>query len=296
MECCNVLQEYLDEVPSDVRAGVAAVVVGFGAHYFLLGPNKSDAMMRSDIDGMFSTVERFCAGAGCLGAVRDYSAQHFLTEAGDYTSEAAKAMAEQANPCQCSIAAADEAGGWRSRSWGSQGNDLGVATRFAAIVHETGERYRRCGTFEIVLRPAGSRLEVVRRTRRMVPCTYCPCSVSWVLIGALCDPVLWPIHACRTAVWPFMAASQGLHGSHPGVRYLTVESTAPESRAAFVERLAVWETRHSAAGYREAGDAAADAGVRVRHRRHHFGPFRRQFDPPPHTHRRAVDVLSTWRP
>lgn len=101
--------------------------------------------------------------------------------------------------------------GWRSRSWGSQGNDLGVATRFAAIVHETGERYR------------------------------------------------------RTAVWPFMAASQGLHGSHPGVRYLTVESTAPESRAAFVERLAVWETRHSAAGYREAGDAAADAGVRVKY-------------------------------
>ena len=35
--CCNALQEYLDELPPDVKAGVAAVVVGFGAHYFLLG-------------------------------------------------------------------------------------------------------------------------------------------------------------------------------------------------------------------------------------------------------------------
>ena len=168
-------------------------------------------MMRSDINGMFSTLDRFCAKSGCIGAVRDYSSQHFLTEAGDYTAEAAKAMAEKTNPCQCSAAAAAEDGGWRSRSWGSQGNDLSAAMRFKDIVHETGERYN------------------------------------------------------RTAVWPFMAASKGLHDLHPGVRYLTVESADPETREAFSKRLAAWEARHSAARFREAGDAAVDAGVRVKY-------------------------------
>ena len=47
MNCCDRVQEQLDQLTADEVADVAVLAVGFGAHYYLI--NGSDAMMRSVI-------------------------------------------------------------------------------------------------------------------------------------------------------------------------------------------------------------------------------------------------------
>ena len=98
-----------------------------------------------DILGQFRTLDRFCAKHGCLAAVRDYSAQHFLGEglSGDYHVEAAAKMAEQEHPCECAAFS-------KTHQESSQGSSVSASQAYAKLVHEISVGFPRVAVWSFM--------------------------------------------------------------------------------------------------------------------------------------------------